>query len=221
MKQTKMELKTYAGIFAIIMLQACATPYILSNSDSDKSVDFTRYKTFSWIPQSTNDSTTAQEEIIMNNTINYFAHELAARNMTLDNENPDLLFQLQVTESKEQRTQRIRERIPTSNPFYYNNIRYRALSPYNRYYNLSPRSYYYRGLFNYSYNSYTYGYTTRVTNYTKSSLTLNVLDRMQNKFIYTATVEADLYDPSAMKLELHPAVHTLLDNYPVKASAEK
>ncbi|MDQ6815124.1 MAG: DUF4136 domain-containing protein [Bacteroidota bacterium] len=216
-----MNLKTTAGILAVLMVQACGTPYILSNADYEKSVDFTRYKTFSWIPQNANDSTTAQEEIIMNNTINYFSRELAARNMTLNNDNPDLLFQLQVAESKEQRSQRIRETIPTINPYYYNNRRYRAFSPYNRYYNLNPRSYFYRGPFNYSYNSYTYGYTTRVTNYTKSTLTLNVLDRKQNKFVYTATVEADLYDPSAMKRELHPAVHSLLDNYPVKASAQK
>ncbi|MGK2863021.1 MAG: DUF4136 domain-containing protein, partial [Chitinophagaceae bacterium] len=103
----------------------------------------------------------------------------------------------------------------------YNNLPYRALSPYNRYYNLTPRSYLYRRPFNYSYTGYTYGYTTKVTDYTKSSLTLNVLDRKQNKFIYTATVEANLFEPSAMKRELHPAVHSLLNDYPVKASAEK
>lgn len=216
-----MKVKIYTVLFAVIMLQACASQYLLSSADYDKSIDFLRYKTFSWIPQNTNDSTTAQEEIIINNTINYFAHELAARDMTLDTDGPDLLFQLQITESQEQRTQRIREIIPMSNPFYYNNIRFRALSPYGRYYNINPRSYYYRGPFNYGYNSYTYGYTNKVTNYTKSSLTLNVLDRRQNKFVYTATVEADLFEPSAMKRELHPAVHKLLDNYPVKASAEK
>lgn len=215
-----MNLKTCAVIIGIFMLQACARQYNLSNADYDKSIDFTRYKTFSWIPQNVNDSVTAQEEIIVNNTINYFAHELAARNMTLNSDTPDLLFQLQVTESKEQLTQRIRETIPTNNLFYYNNIRYRALSPYNRYYNLSPRSYFYRGVFNNSYNGYTYGYTTKNTDYTKSSLTLTVLDRKQNKFIYTATVEANLFEPSAMKRELHPAVHSLLNNYPIKSSAK-
>ncbi len=215
-----MKIKIGAGILIIIMLQACASQYMLSNANYDKSIDFTQYKTFSWIPKNVNDSTmTAQEEIIINNTINYFAHELAARNMTLDCENPDLLFQLEVKESEEQRSQRIRETIPNSNPFYYNNLRYRALSPYSRYYNLSPRAYFYRGPYNY--NNFTYGYTTKVTNYTKSVLTLNVLDRKQNKFIYTATVEADLFEPSAMKRELHPAVHSLLDDYPVKPSAEK
>ncbi len=216
-----MKFKIGAGVLALIILQACGTPYILSNADYDRSTDFIKYKTFSWIPPNGSDSMTAQEEIIVNNTINYFAHELAARNMTLDNENPDLLFQLQVTESKEQRSQRIRETIPTVNPNYYNNRRYRALSPYNRYYNLTPRSYFYTGPFDNAYNGYTYGYTTKVYDYTKSALTLNVLDRRQNKFIYTATVEANLYEPSAMKRELHPAVHSLLNDYPVKASAKK
>jgi hypothetical protein len=52
--------------------------------------------------------------------------------------------------------------------------------------------------------------------YIRGAITVNVIDRKQNKFIYTATLEADLYDPSTMQRELHPAVHTLLANYPVK-----
>ncbi|MFX4489899.1 hypothetical protein ABTA82_19815, partial [Acinetobacter baumannii] len=55
--------------------------------------------------------------------------------------------------------------------------------------------------------------------YIRGAITVNVIDRKQNKFIYTATVEADLYDPSTLQRELHPAVHTLLENYPVKPPA--
>ncbi|MFX5521486.1 DUF4136 domain-containing protein, partial [Acinetobacter baumannii] len=80
----------------------------MSYNDYDQTVDFSRYKTFSWIPHSDNDNTPYHNQIIFNNTINYFSHELAARGMTLDNDNPDVLFELKVTESKKSRTEQVR-----------------------------------------------------------------------------------------------------------------
>ena len=147
--------------------------------------------------------------------------------MTLDNDNPDVLFELKVTESKKSRTEQIRTTVPAYNynspalPYNYNNAyQYRAISPHNPYYNVNPRAYYYNRPLNFNYNNYTYGYTTRTVEYTRGAITVNVIDRKQNKFIYTATVEADLYDPSTLQRELHPAVHTLFENYPVKPPAE-
>ncbi|MFD0795401.1 DUF4136 domain-containing protein [Mucilaginibacter litoreus] len=211
--------RKFKTLFTVVLLSAtsCATSYKLANSDFDKTVDFSKYKTFSWIAPLDKDSISAADQIIYNNTINYFAHDLAARGMTVDNDNPDLLFQLKVSEKREQRTETARQTFPLYNNNYY--FRYHAFSPYNRYYNLYPRSYYYNRGFNF--NDYRYGYNTQTGDYTKSSLTLNVMDLKQRKFIYTATVEADLYDPATWKRELHPAVHTLLDNYPVKATAKK
>lgn len=195
----------------------CATSYILTYADYDKSIDFTGYKTFSWIPHTDNDNTPYHNQIIFNNTINYFSHELAARGMTVDNDNPDILLELKVTESKKSRTESVRSTVPTYN--YNNSYQYRAISPHNPYYNVNPRAYYYNRPLNY--NSYTYGYTNRTVEYTRGAITLNVMDIKQNKFIYTATVEADLYDPSTLQRELHPAVHTLLENYPVKTPSKK
>lgn len=92
--------------------------------------------------------------------------------MTVDNENPYLLFELKVAESKEERSLRVRQTLGFNN--YNRNFRFRAFSPYNRYYSLYPRAYYYDRTFNY--NNYSYGYTTRTMNYINSPITLNVLD---------------------------------------------
>ncbi|MFZ5977662.1 MAG: DUF4136 domain-containing protein [Hydrotalea sp. AMD] len=199
----------------------CSTAYNLTYADYDKSVEFAKYKTFSWIPHQDNDNTPYHNQIIFNNAINYFSHELAARGMTVDNDNPDLLFELKVTESKKSRTEQVRSTVPTYN--YNNSFQYRAISPHNPYYNVNPRAYYYNRPLNYSnnYNSYTYGYTTKIVEYTRGGITLNVINRKQNKFIYTATVEADLYDPATLQNDLHPAIHTLLENYPVKPPSKK
>ena len=212
-----MKYKFFMLFPAIAILAGCSTPYYLSYNDYDQTVDFAKYKTFSWIPHTDNDNTPYHNQIIFNNTINYFSHELTARGMTLDNDNPDVLFELKVTESKKSRTEQVRTTVPSYN--YNNAYQYRAISPYNPYYNVNPRAYYYNRPLNYNYNSYTYGYTTKTVEYIRGAITVNVIDRKQNKFIYTATVEADLYDPSTLQRELHPAVHTLLGNYPVKPPA--
>lgn len=213
-----MKYKIFIPLLLLLGAIACSTGYILSNTDYDQTVDFSNYKTFSWIPHTDNDNTPYHNQIIFNNAINYFSHELAARGMVLDNDNPDILLELKVTESKKSRTESIRSTVPTY--YNYNNsFQYRAISPYNPYYNINPRAYYYNRPFNYNFNNYTYGYTTRTVEYTRGAITLNVIDRKQNKFIYTATAEADLYDPSTLQRELHPAVHTLLENYPVKPPA--
>ncbi|HEK21339.1 DUF4136 domain-containing protein [Mucilaginibacter sp.] len=208
-----MKIKMIIPGLLLLIAVGCGTAYKLAYSDADQTVDFRRYKTFSWLPHQDNDNTPYHNQIIFNNTISYFSHELAARGMTVDNENPDVLLELKVTESKKSRT----ESVPATAPVYnYNNAyRYRAISPHNPYYNANPRAYYYSRPYNY--NTYTYGYTTRTIEYTRGGITLNVIDKNQNKFIYTATVEADLYDPATIQKDLHPAVHTLLENFPVKA----
>lgn len=199
----------------------CSTAYNLTYADYDKSIDFTGYKTFSWIPHQDNDNTPYHNQIIFNNAINYFSHELAARGMTVDNDNPDVLLELKVTESKKSRTESVRSTVPAYN--YNTSFQYRAISPHNPYYNVNPRSYYYnRPLnYNYNYNNYTYSYTTKTVEYTRGGIILNVIDRKKNKFIYTSSVEADLYDPSTLQRDLHPAIHTLLENYPVKPPSRK
>jgi len=207
-----MKIRFFIMLLVVAIVSGCSTAYNLSYTDYDQTVDFSKYKTFSWIPHQDRDNTPYHNQIIFNNTINYFSHELAARSMTLDNDNPDVLLELKITENKKSRTESVRSTIPTYN--YNNSYQYWAISPHNPYYNVNPRAYYYNRPLNY--NSYTYGYTTRTVEYTGGAITLNVMDKKQNRFIYTATVEADLYDPSTLQRELHPAIHTLLGNYPVK-----
>ncbi|XVJ65052.1 MAG: DUF4136 domain-containing protein [Lacibacter sp.] len=95
-----MKHRLFILLLATAIVSGCSTPYILSYNDYDQAVDFSKYKTFSWIPHIDNDNTPYHNQIIFNNSINYFSHELVARGMILDNENPDVLFELKVTESK-------------------------------------------------------------------------------------------------------------------------
>lgn len=209
------KIRIYIILFVLLFFAGCTnyiSQYKLSELAYDRTVDFTTYKTFSWVPIRMGDSLRAVEQIVYNNTVNYFANELKARNMSIDKENPDLLFELKVNETKERRAERIRDTVIAIR----DNDRYRALAPDNQYYSLNPEMYYYTKPYDYEYDGYIYGFTADTLKFTNSTITLNVLDRKQNKFIYTATVEADLFENEAMQRELHPAVQTLLENYPVK-----
>lgn len=199
-------------IFSLVLLviaSACGNTYKLLSVDQDESVDFSRYKTFALLPDKDNENTPYHNQIIHNNTENYLTHELMNRGMTVDKDKPDILLQLQINSKSKQRTQTTS--IPPPSYYYYP-----ALSPHNPYFIPHGFLYYYYNMpFGYIPN-YTYGITRQTIDYTQSTITLNVIDRKANRLIWQATVQADLYDPSQMKKELHPAVRKILDKYPVK-----
>lgn len=193
----------------IVVLASCSTTYNAVSSDYDRSVDFTQYKTFAWLPDKADTSNTRyNNEIIRNNIRNYFGQCMSDRGYNLDLENPDLLMQVVITNAK-------KERVITSYPssYYY--------SPYyygSHYYSPYRFGYYY----NY-YPSYSYGYsrfsgysTTQKQEYVNGSITLNLIDRKANKLVWSGTAEGDIYDPSHISHDLHPAVHGILNEYPVK-----
>ncbi|MFX8445413.1 DUF4136 domain-containing protein, partial [Acinetobacter baumannii] len=76
-------------------------------------VDFTKYKTFAWLPdKSDTNNTRYNNEIIRNNIRNYFGQCISDRGYTFDAESPDLLLQLVITNAK-------KERVVTSYPSSY------------------------------------------------------------------------------------------------------
>ena len=132
---------------------------------------------------------------------------------------PDLLMELVVTNSKKEKTYTY----PTYNsaPWYYSNPYY---YPY-------PNAYYYRS-YNYN-NHYSYyqgypsqrysgqgnssqSYTTQKVEYVDGAITLNFIDRKQNKLVWSGTAQGDIYDASSIADNLHPAIHEILKDYPVK-----
>ena len=126
----------------IVMLVSCST-YSKVYSDSEKSADFTQYKTFAWLPDKADTANTPySNEIIRNNIRNYFGQCMSDRGYSFDSENPDVLMQLVITNSKKERI------VPSYSSLYY----YRPYFYGSYYYNPYPFAYYYR-----NYSSYAYG----------------------------------------------------------------
>ena len=196
------------AIVALVVLAGCSATYKAVSTDYDRSADFSQYKTFAWLPDKADTANTPyNNEIIRNNIRNYFGQCMSDRGYKFDGESPDILMQLVITNAK-------KERVISTYP---SNYYYRPYYFGSFYYSPYPYGYYYR-----HYPSYGYGYsgfagysTTQKQEYVNGSITLNLIDKKANKLVWTGTAEGDIYDPSHISHDLHPAVHRILDQYPV------
>jgi len=185
-------------------------------SNYDKSVDFTKYKTYAWLnSQNPNLTTPYYNDVIENNAKSYVDRYFRDRQYTVDTLNPDLLLEL-VTKSKKKT-----ENIQASNPYNYSNYTYYNY-PYNQSYNntLYYNNQYYNRYNYYNYSrhySYNHGYRTKTRRYTQSIITINVIDRVSNKLIWTGSAENDIYNPVYLKEEIHPSIVNILRQYPIKS----
>ena len=200
--------KIFVLIIILSVAASCTTTYKTVYTDYDRSTDFSQYKSFAWLPDKADTANTPyNNEIIRNNIRNYLGQCLSDRAYAFNAENPDLLLQLLVTNVK-------KERVVTTSypglyfyrPYYFGSLYYTPYH-YNYYYN------YYSG-----FGPYGYGGTanTQKMEYVNGALTLNVIDRKTKKLVWTGTAEGDIYDPSMISLDLHPAVHSIIQQYPVK-----
>lgn len=53
--------------------------------------------------------------------------------------------------------------------------------------------------------------STQKLEYVNGSITLNFIDKKNSKLVWTGTAEGDIYDPSMVSPDLHPAVHGIID----------
>ena len=185
-----------AGIF-ITMLFGCKDngSYNKVSSEYDKSADFTKYKTFSWLPDVADTINSPYDnDIIRNNIRNYFGLCMSDRGYSFDAENPDLLMQLVITN-----TRTVRSDSNHTTTYYYNGHGLHGNGDYGR--NAHSRTY----------NEI----------YVNGSITLIFIDRKTNKEVWRGTAEGDIYDPSHISKDLHPAVHSIIGEYPVKSLVKR
>ena len=196
---------------------SCSGAYNLVSSDLDNSVDFIKYKTFAWLPDRADTANTPyNNDIIRNNIRNYYGLCMSDRGYSLDLENPDLLVELVITNAKKERqVSSLQSAYPSSyyyRPYYYGSAYY---SPYRS-------NYYYSG---YGYQSFNYAYprtiTTTTEEYVEGAITLNFIDVKSRQLVWTGTAKGDIYDAAYINSSLHPAVHAIVEEYPIKSLVKR
>lgn len=202
------------SLIALIALSGCGT-LNKTYSNYDRSVDFSTYKTYAWLnSQKSQAPTPYYNDVVENNAKTFVDYHFKDRGYTVDTLNPDVLLELVLKSEKKT------EEVQTKNPYNYSNYTYYNY-PYNPRYNnnLYYNDGYYNRYGNYNYSqhySYNQGYSTKIRKYTQSAITINVIDRASNKMVWTGTAENDIYDSAYLKAEIHPAVISILKQYPVK-----
>ena len=184
----------------VIMVSSCSI-YNNISATVDVSTDFTKYKSFAWLPDQT-DSTNLpyNNEIIRNNIRNYFGQSFSERGYTVNLDSPDVLLKV-IIGTKPMEKVIVNSTGPS--PYYY-----------KRYYYGSRYYYPYKFDYYYHYPRY-YRYESHTIEYIQGSITLNVIDRKLNKLVWSGTAKGDIYDPSYINENIHPAVIAIMKKYPV------
>lgn len=190
----------FPAIITILLSVTGCNIYYSIYTDYDRTVDFTKYKSFAWLPDMDTTKTIYNNDIIRSNTRNYFAYEFAERGFRIDVDSPDVLLELKVTNALKGE---------------YMDVPYTVPSWYlcNPYYQSCPPIYYYRYPYSYNYNII---YVTEYREYVEGCITLNVIDRKQNKLVWTGSAKGSLYNPDYAEDNLYPAVYQMLNKFPVK-----
>lgn len=199
-------------IIVAFLLSSCRSTYNTVYTDYDRSVDFKPYKTFAWLPDKADSvNSPYNNEIIRNNIRNYLGQCLSDRAYAFDGNDPDLLLQLVIVNKRKEKVETVAyPSLYYYRPYYFGSLYYIPYH-YNYYYRYAP-----------VYSPYSYGAAysnTEKKEYVNGAITLNIIDRKTNKLIWTGTAEGDIYDPSMISKDLHPAVHNILSQYPVKPLA--
>jgi hypothetical protein len=198
--------RTIFWCIPLILILSNCTAYNKVYSDYDRTTDFNRYKTFAWLLDSDTANTTFNNQIIRNNTLNYFTHCMGECGLQAEPDSPDILLQLVVRSLPQQMT-------ITSAVHQGSNYGGRG----NPYFYPNPNNYFYPSPFLSSRTTY----VTERVDYAESTITLNVYDRRLNRLVWTGTAKGDLYDPAYMADNLHPAVYRILKNFPIKTQIKE
>lgn len=203
----------YTVIFITILLLAFIRCEIYTDisTSADGSTDFSKYKSFAWLPDQTDTSNLPyNNEIIRNNIRNYFGQSFAERGYCINLDTPDVLLRVVIANKKKEK-EYVLSPYPWTN--YYCNYYYGSI-----YYFPYDFNYYYR---NHAAYCYPYDDFTQTYEYLEGSITLNVFERKQNKLIWSGTARGDIYDPAYFDESIHPAVEAIMKKYPVKPISKK
>ena len=190
--------------FCISFIIGCGI-YTKISVSSDKSINFSNYKTFAWLHDDIDTTNSPyNNDIIRNNLKNYFGQSFAQRGYKVDLDTPDVLLQIVVV-NKNREHQVVYQ--PQPNIYYDCSYYYCSI-----YYSPNVYEYYYRNSSPYCYVN---GRCNGTIEYMEGFITLNVVDRKLNKLIWSGTAKGDIYDPAYIHNDIHPAVLRIMKKYPV------
>lgn len=185
-------LSTWILFAAAMLLTACAAPQPKIQSNYDRSVDFSRYRTYNIMP-SAGRNAEGYETLVGQSIRSAVEQEMESRGYVKD-EHPDLLVNFSVTVKQVQKV----STVPTAGP---------------------PPPYYYRGGI---YRTWpTYSYDTWVREYHEGTLLIDIVDAQQKQLVWEAAGSGRLKKPLTEDIDARAskAVALLFAQYPFRAGS--
>lgn len=196
----------------LVSIFGCSNTYRNIYTNYDKSIDFEQYSTFAWAPDSGKadtdkpDDMAYDNDIVRNNAKNYITTCLTKRGYLVDIDSPDLVIQLVILNEKKEKVVTYRTHTYMGY-YYYSPFYFPYYYPYYRFYTWH----------RWSYPPFWDDQTTTYTKtYVKGTIIINMFDRKEEKLVWTGSAEGDLYDPSYIHFNVHPAIDRIMAQFPVK-----
>lgn len=206
--KNKMMKKIFIATVVLSFLVSCSRDvYKNITYQKDKQAAFKAYKTFAWLPEKDSSDKGTTYALMRNNTLNYFTHCFGEMGYHADTENPDFLLELIVKSQTKEIDNPLfpKPYSTTSVTTYFNPFLHPLSNPFK-----------YNKPFTYKYFNYPTGKEPAPETYRKNSITLNIIDRQQQKVVWSSTASADLYNKAYLSENLHPVVYKMMKDYPVK-----
>lgn len=168
----------------------------------DKTVDFSQYETYAWLPDIENTrGSDYNNDFIRQKTRNFFGHCMAQRQLKPDSIKPQLLLRVEwLSHAREL------EVPPVSDlPDYY------GIDYYN-----APTVYISKGRVG---GKPVWGKKIpemETVEYAHGGAKLTAIDSRTNQKVWEGVAQGDLYDPNIMYDDLHPAIHKIMKRFPIK-----
>jgi hypothetical protein len=219
-----------AGLISVCMFISCGTSRIIG-SDYDKSVNFSSYKTYAWIPQPdvTYKDNRYNNQIIENNIKYYSGNALTSIGFKLDTSKPDLLLSYSLEIEKGERS--IEEPV-YSHPHNFNMFWGNPLNPAMHAFNpmvdprMVPIANQWVNPFGTTINPMMLnnfwtppppmivGYRTMQIPFKEGTIVVSVIDRKQNRLIWRGWGTSCILDPYNFKAELESKINAIFKRYP-------
>jgi hypothetical protein len=187
------------GLLSLGVMAGCSKYTV--RSVTSETADFTRYRTFAWLPAGDSTNSFYRNDIAQERLVDEASKQLQARGLTLNNRRPDLLVKFTARVNNKKQTYR--------EPVYY--------QPAPEFYGVYYRGnrYYYR--YRRSFPIYV-GDRERTVAYKEGTVIIDVIDRKQSKVIWRGWSEGQVSNAQEATNEVRDVVGKIFEKYPVKST---
>jgi hypothetical protein len=193
-------------IFISFIFNNCTTTTHIY-SDSVKGTDFTKYKTYAWLPGKKDTATKSvlNNEIVQQNIRQRVNMEMENRGFKLDTTKPDVL--VLVHTMFEQKKDVVQTPLYSSYDYFYPGFYTGIWYPYyyGYYYNV-PR---------------VVGYDIREVQYTEGTIVIDIIDREKNTLVWRGWAENRISKPDEFQKTLGSKIGKIFEKYPVQSKVNE